>query len=119
MGCKERTMIDIKEMSKQHEQLFPLADLASQVLKLEEELSEVTEAKTDEQVIKELADCIICCIGMYRFVPITAGFLATEIGSAVKPAVEAEVERKWKVNLNRKWEWNGKVYKHVGKDGNE
>ena len=39
-------MIDIKEMSKQHEQLFPLADLASQVLKLEEELSEVKEAKT-------------------------------------------------------------------------
>lgn len=112
-------MIDIEEMSKQHEQLFPKADLASQVLKLEEELNEVAVAKTDQQVIKELADCIICCAGMYRFVPITAKFLSDEIGIAVKPAVEEEVNRKWAINLNRKWEWNGKVYKHVGKDGNE
>ena len=33
--------------------------------------------------------------------------------------VTSEVIRKWEVNKSRKWEWNGKTYKHIGKDGNE
>ena len=33
-------MIDLEKMSKEHEKLFPKADLASQVWKLEEEIKE-------------------------------------------------------------------------------
>lgn len=112
-------MIDFKKLSKEHESLFPKADLQSQVIKLEEELGEVSEAKTEEQVIKELADCIICCIGMYRFAPKTAELLDSVIGQASKPTIEEAVRRKWKINLGRTWEWNGKTYKHKGKDGEE
>lgn len=112
-------MIDFKKLSKEHEKLFPLADLSSQVIKLEEELSEVEEAKTEEQIIKELADCVICCIGMYRFAPRVAELLENTIGQASKPTIEEAVRRKWKVNMGRTWVWNGKTYKHKGKDGNE
>ena len=37
----------------------------------------------------------------------------------IKPkleAVEKEVNRKWQINLKRKWVWNGKTYHHVGDD---
>jgi hypothetical protein len=112
-------MIDLEKMAKEHEKLFPKADLASQVIKLEEELNEVGEAKDEDHVIRELADCVICCAGMYRFAPKTAELLDGAIGTASRKYVDEEVERKWRINLKRTWEWNGKTYKHKGKDGNE
>ncbi len=30
-----------------------------------------------------------------------------------KDYIEKEVNRKWQINLKRKWEWNGKTYHHV------
>ena len=113
-------MIDLEKMAKEHEKLFPKASLESQVWKLEEELNEFFNANKDEK-IKELADIYIVCIGIYRFTPTVAnefleGLTCMDYNWSL---VEEEVNRKWQVNLNRKWEWNGKTYKHVGKDGNE
>ena len=109
-------MIDLEKMAKEHEQLFPMASLESQVWKMEEEIKEFMESKTVSKTIKEAADVVIVCAGLYRWCPIFAQYFANLFRS---DAVEAEANRKWQVNLNRKWEWNGKTYKHVGKDGNE
>lgn len=114
-------MLDLEVLSKEHEALFPKADLASQVYKLDEEILESQKAETAEQKLREIADCIICCIGIYRFAPNVAKQFMDKVSlnSEQISDVEFEVLRKWNVNKSRKWEWNGKTYKHVGKDGNE
>ena len=60
-------MFRIDEISKQHKDLFPLADESGQINKLQEELTEYMVAGNDEQKKKELADCLIVCAGIYRF----------------------------------------------------
>ena len=114
-------MIDLEKMAKEHEALFPKASLESQVWKMEEEIKEYDEACSLEQIIKEVSDIVIVCAGLYRWCPKTATALAVQYQREPEywDDIEAEVNRKWQVNLNRKWEWNGKTYKHVGKDGNE
>ena len=98
-------MSNLLQKIEEHKKLFPLADLSGQLMKLEEELNEVETAKTLQDKIEELADCIICCIGIYRFAPKTAQFIIKSIVSEnndnIVEIYEA-VENKWKVNLNRK-----------------
>jgi DNA repair exonuclease SbcCD ATPase subunit len=115
-------MIDLEKMAKEHSELFALASLESQIWKLEEEISEYKEATELYQEMKELADCFIVCIGIYRFTPVVAKQIIQGLidSSDINlEAVEKEVERKWQINLKRTWEWNGKTYKHKGTDGNE
>lgn len=59
--------LDFLTKVDEHKKLFPLADLQGQVMKLDEELDEYLKATTMEEKIKELADCIICCIGIFRW----------------------------------------------------
>ena len=106
-------MIDLEKMSKEHEKLFPKATLESQVWKLEEELQELHNAIEFSEIIKEKADVVIVCIGIYRFAPAVASYL---LPTALSELEEQEVNRKWQINLKRKWEWNGKTYHHVGED---
>ena len=110
-------MIDLEKMSKEHATLFPNATAESQFVKLEEEINELLEAETTEQELKEKADIQIVCGGLYRWFPRVAEVISRNYFDSL--GIEAEVNRKWQVNLGRKWEWNGKTYKHVGKDGNE
>ena len=117
-------MIDLEKMAKEHERLFPNASLESQVWKLEEEIEEFYNAKTEEERIKEKADIYIVCGGLCRWLPKTAHnirfyYEIIDLPLHIEEKVENEVNRKWQINLKRKWEWNGKTYKHVGKDGNE
>ena len=113
-------MIDLQKMAKEHEKLFPKASMESQVWKLEEEIDEVYKATTYAEKEKEVADVIIVCGGLYRWCPNLAEVVKRCYEGAVgSNDLENEVNRKWQVNLGRKWEWNGKTYKHVGKDGNE
>lgn len=112
-------MINLDKMSVEHERLFPLATLEGQVLKLEEEITELENAKDVPQKIKELADICIVCIGIYRWCPktaknIIAGFIYE---TGLNP--DEEVNRKWQINLSRTWEYQNGKYHHVGKDGNE
>ena len=106
-------MIDLEKMAKAHKKLFPNATLESQVIKLEEELIELHNAVEFEDILKEKADVIIVCIGIYRFAPAVASYL---MPSALSELEEKEVNRKWQINLKRKWEWNGKTYHHIGGD---
>ena len=109
-------MIDIEKMAKEHEALFPLADLDSQLEKFEEETNEIHEAMN--HLIEEIADRIIVGCGIYRFDKrLAAGDLniCYAIGKRfnILDAIEEEVNRKWQINLKRKWVWNGKTYHHV------
>lgn len=112
----------LDELAKEHEKLFPKATAESQFWKLEEEIKELADAITREQQIKELADIVIVCGGLFRWFPATASaikYAFYDLYNEYTVKVDEEVNRKWQVNLNRKWEWNGKTYKHKGKDGNE
>lgn len=57
-------LIQIKEW---HEETFPDATAGDQLLKLEEELEEVEQAKNSSEVIKEFADVLIVCAGLMRW----------------------------------------------------
>lgn len=109
-------MIDLEKMAKQHEKLFPNATLESQIAKMEEEIEEFGNAKTVEEQRQELADVIIVCAGLYRWCRLTAQYLALHfLEFDYNDTIEEEVNRKWQINLKRKWEWNGKTYHHVEK----
>lgn len=115
-------MIDIEKLSKEHAVLFPNATAESQLYKMEEEVTEFFAAQGTDRGLKELADCIIVCIGLYRWCPNFAMKTVDEIINANiddSKELEREVDRKWQVNKTRKWQWNGKTYKHIGVDGNE
>lgn len=109
-------MSSLIQKVKEHKELFPLADLRGQLLKLEEELNEVETAETFSDKIEELADCIICCIGIYRFAPKTAQFIIKSIVSENNDNIVDiydAVENKWKINLGRTWEYKNGRYHHV------
>lgn len=123
-------MINFEQMAKSHERLFPKADLNSQVVKLEEEIGEYKQAANAgnwEQAKKELADVGVVCIGIYRFAPKVADWIFSHCvrlyGSISNrsglPKLDDLINRKWKINEGRKWEWNGTTYHHIGKDGEE
>lgn len=107
-------MIDLEKMAKEHEKLFPKATLESQLFKMEEEIGELNSAYGEEEVKKELSDVLIVCGGLYRFCPQTAESLAEYFENRFSfRDISEEVNRKWQINLKRKWEWNGKTYHHV------
>lgn len=109
-------MSNLLQKIEEHKKLFPLADLSGQLIKLEEEFNEVETAETLQDRIEEIADCIICCIGIYRFAPKTSQFIIKSIVSEnndnIVDIYEA-VENKWKVSLNLKWEYTNGKYHHV------
>ena len=104
-------MIDLEKMAEQHKQLFPNATLESQVWKLEEEIQEYREAENERMERKEMADVIIVCGGLARWCPFIAQYIKDMF--YVDADIEKEVNRKWQINLKRKWAWNGKTYHHV------
>lgn len=122
----ENEMIDVEKISKEHAELFPMADAESQLVKLEEEIRELIAGRHDpEQVIKELADILIVCCGLNRWHPLVATVIINfYMINCEKQGIDynlifKEVERKWNVDQLREWVWDGKTYKHKGKDGNE
>lgn len=109
-------MIDLEKMAKEHEKLFPNATLESQAWKLEEEIQEWHNALGRATELQELADIIIVCGGLTRWCPSVAGVvcgLCVIHSRSFDDDIEAEVNRKWQINLKRKWEWNGKTYHHI------
>jgi NTP pyrophosphatase (non-canonical NTP hydrolase) len=110
-------MIDLEKMAKEHEALFSHCDLASQMEKLREEKCEVQEAY--RQYCKELADVLIVCAGIYRFdqkkaiEEMNAVYNICVIIGIDWEDIDKEVARKWEINKQRKWAWNGKTYHHI------
>ena len=112
-------MLDMDKITKEHEELFPLATAESQFLKLEEEIGEWENAKDDAHVKNELADIFIVCCGLNRWFPKTANNLAMWFIGGIEDDVEDVVNKKWNVDQLREWVWDGRTYKHKGKDGHE
>lgn len=110
--------MNIEDIAESHKELFANATPESQLWKLEEEIAEFEQAQNEEEATKELADILIVCGGLYRWFPKTAKAVATNFVYDMGFYPEEEVNRKWNVNLKRKWYWNGKTYKHV-ENGNE
>lgn len=115
----------IQKIASQHRKLFPKADLEGQMAKYNEEMDELINAKTKEKRTLELADCYICCAGMYRFdrtiaetyvaiVEVTAESLGIDWSDVLDVA-----SKKWAVNMKRKWEYKDGKYHHIGIDGLE
>lgn len=109
----------LAEIEESHKTLFPNATPESQFWKLEEEIAEFENCENNQQAINEMADIMIVCGGLYRWFPKTAMAVAIRFVEAMGMYPTEEIDRKWNVNLKRKWVWNGKTYKHEGSDGNE
>lgn len=111
----------LKKISKEHEELFPLADLGSQTAKLEEELKEIESVTGYYNTINEIADCFIVCCGIYRFAPKVAllnasSILATAEQFGIRSVLLKSVEAKWEFNKKRKWKFENGIYHHIGED---
>ena len=98
--------------------------ISKSIVKLDEENEEAGEALM--HYIRELADCLIVCAGIYRFdreIAIREAenvlMAADSFGIGFTDLVLEEVNRKWNINKSRKWKWNGTTYKHTNKEGNE
>lgn len=116
----------LREMAKRHEKLFPNADLLSQVKKFDEEYQEYWNTEDGADGVKELADCLIVCAGIYRFLPGLGYTAALRVCEMVEDFNEGTIvqlvkkaEEKWLISERRKWQFVDGVYKHVGVDGNE
>lgn len=110
-------MIDLEKMAEAHKKLFPNATAGNQLWKLEEEIEEWHNADTEHE-IEELADIFIVCGGLYRWYPLTATSVANcfriiNRSKICDDDIETIINRKWQINLKRKWEWNGKTYHHI------
>lgn len=111
-----------ENIPQQHAVLFPLATPESQMFKLEEEVGEWKNAKTEEEEIKEAADVIIVILGLKRWHPELSDLLLEmflvklDYDEIQLDKLWDEVARKWLINLMRTWIWNGKTYHHEGKD---
>lgn len=57
---------EMEKIKKWNEKTFPDATMAGQLMKLEEELREFTETKTQKEQTKELADVFIVLGGLKR-----------------------------------------------------
>lgn len=111
----------MKKISEEHELIFPKANIGTQILKLEEEFSELENAENFEEVIKELADCFIVCCGIYRFSRRIANLCASNIidcvrEEGIRDIFKSEVIKKWEFNKKRKWILKNGIYHHIGED---
>lgn len=109
-------MFDIEKIAKEHEVLFPNADLESQMKKLEEEVREVKKASSIEEAKKEFADCLIVFAGIYRFDKNKGNILLLILRltfGGIFSEIEKLANKKWEINKKRKWEFKNGVYHHI------
>lgn len=111
----------LRKISKEHEDLFPLATLETQMLKLEEELTECERATDAYSIKNELADCLIVCCGIHRFAPKVALLILCAIENTaehfgIKQPLLRIAGQKWEINKKRKWKIENGIYHHIGED---
>ena len=108
-----------KTIQKWHEESFPDATLDGQLGKLQEEIKEYMDAKTDEEKLFELADMAIVVMGIRRFDEKHAKELifmvyenASEDGFDMTELWDA-IQKKMEQNRKRKWTKKNGLYKHT------
>lgn len=108
-----------KSKSIEHEELFPKATLETQMLKLEEELTECVTAEDMQSLEKELGDCVLVCCGIYRFAPKVALLILCELENTAEYFgidLKRAADKKWEVNKKRTWNIENGIYHHEGAD---
>lgn len=113
-------MIDLEKMAEQHKQLFPNATAESQFYKMEEEIEEFNETiDGSNEELKEIADVIIVCAGLYRWFPKTAYQICREMywlhEGKLSGKIISEVNRKWQINLKKNGNGTAKLITTKGK----
>lgn len=103
-----------------HANTFADAKMGEQLLKLEEELKEVDNAKDIEERLKEVADVLIVCAGLRRYNTIIGNLLEKRLFVEAPAYVKVEllhlVEQKMDINRARKWvKLPDGRYKHTSK----
>lgn len=107
------------ELCKWHKKAMPHATLATQLLKLEEELDELAKAKTDNDFAMELTDVIICSFILGKRFKSHVGFtvfnaMQRMMDGTMTGKVQVYLSLKLDINKSRKWkETKPGYYKHV------
>lgn len=107
---EERIYDLLFEIREWHEKQFPDATCQDQLLKLEEELVEYSNAPTMEERYKEFADVLIVCAGLLRFPSMIGSHIRTQFildylfrnidtQQAIFQALQAKLEK----NKARTW----------------
>ena len=100
-----------------HKRAFPDATLGSQLLKLEEEIREVTEAKSrgdTDHANKEMADVYIVSVVLdKRFDSVIGRYFLWLTNAHPIPRLKELVEYKMEINKSRNWICKDGVYRHA------
>ncbi len=87
---------------RKSDSLASLKHLKEEIKELEDELNVSVDRRDRYNIQQELADCFLCLMS----VGAKLGFSAEMI--------EAEIQNKATINLNRKWKYNGDgTYSHI------
>lgn len=102
---------EMEKIKKWNEKTFPDATMAGQLMKLEEELREFTETKTQKEQTKELADVFIVLGGLKRWDCLIGNFIRNKLFDdapvcALKRILKA-IRRKMDINRKRTWKKSG------------
>lgn len=103
---------ELEGVKKWHVKTFKDADLSGQLLKLEEEMKEVKEAREKRKGIKEIyketADVLIVIAGLKRFNSMIGGtllnFLLDKMSLNELVEILEALRQKMKINRARKWD---------------
>lgn len=101
-----------------NKKLFPLATEESQKNKFMEEFYEAVSLRDteSEDLLYELADCLIVALGMNRFNPMTANLMIAYVLQLAKRDVIDKlpeyIDRKLEINKKRHWVIEDGVYRH-------
>lgn len=113
------TKESIKSIIEWNEQSFPDTTLDGQIAKFFDEEQELLEAKTEEDILSEMADCFIVASGIGRFdIVYAARFMGrafnlfTQDPRLTIDKVQDAINKKMSVNRLRKWERKGNNYQH-------
>lgn len=107
------------ELCKWHKKTLPHVTLATQLLKLEEELDELAKAKTENDIAMELTDVIICSFILAERFKSHVGYTVFNsmerlMDGQMTGRVQVYLSLKLEINKSRKWkEIEPGVYKHV------
>ena len=100
-----------------HKRAFPNATLESQLLKLEEEVREVTEAQSRgdiDNVHKEMADVYIVSVVLdKRFDSVIGRYFLWLTNAYPIPRLKELVGYKMEINKSRNWVCKDGVYRHA------
>lgn len=105
----------LENIKKWHARTFPKATLATQILKLEEELKEAKTAP-EKKFAQEVADIFIVCAGLKRWSSLIAEFFIdkflTQASTETILLMLEEIEKKMKINKKRRWNEKNGYYRH-------